>query len=835
MSLYYLENKYLFWPRWKIIIYRLLFYFFLWSGLIICIIISLVSIKPYSYFGILLTFFFIFLVFRSRFSDYPLTEKILKKDRVNLGWFLDENTKNVLVEARFLSYYFKMPLGSSLIYVLLEKQEIITSLKYLDIDFVKIKQIKELIIQNFKNSSEITILKQKEKDFIYSLLLSALQKSFLIKQSFLNNYCLFLALFDLNDPTINNIFTDLNITLTDAQIGIIINLLSKQRNLNLISGISEIQNRYEKFKKRAKVNRSLTSLPTPTLDEFGLDYTDLAQQYRIGIMIGHNEEYKTLITVLSRPLKKCVLLIGQEGSGKETIISYLAHNLTKNNVPKPLLDFRLIKLPFTNLLQNITSPLDVTNHLSNIVREVLNNNDIILYLPDLHNYKLVTQEGGLSSLEILKPLIVSDLPLIATSTIEDYKKFLEKDSFIQDNFEIIKVNEVSEEEAIQILAFRSIDLERKEKITITYQAIKRAVFLAKRFLTNVPLPSSAEKLIHEALEGVKQMGKSVVTEKDIVDLVSVKTSIPLEISDEEDKNKLLNLEKYLHENYINQEEAVRLVASAIRQYRAGLSNPNKPIAVFLFVGPTGVGKTELAKNLAQVYFGSVKTMIRFDMSEYQDQRGIFRFIGDPEGTTRGALTEAVKDKPFSLILLDEFEKAHPKVLDLFLPLFDEGRLTDNLGEVIDFTNTIIIATSNALSDYIKKQIEIKVPFKELTDDLKKKLTNYFKPELINRFDEIVVFKPLTEDNLKQIVKLKLNNLTKILQNKNISVDFDDSVINKIAQLGYNPVFGARPLDSVISHYIKDRLAQVILKGEIKTHSKIHFIYRNNNFEIITLK
>lgn len=823
-SEFYLSNRYLFWPRWKIILYRLIFNLFSWLNFIVFLLLSLLMIKPYSYAAILLTLFFAFLIIRSRFSDYPLNDKYLSKSKINLSWFLDREAIETLTETRFLSYRFRMPLEASLMITILEKPEIINSLRYLDFDEESLKRIKEEIIKTYQKTTDVASLKQKESNFIYSVLLNALKEAVLIKQSSLNIYSIFLALFDLNSPIINTIFNNLNINQVDAQIGIVINLLAKQKNLNLISGISEIQNALTKPQSIKRVNRSLTSHPTPTLDSFSVDYTSLAQQYRIGIMIGHNKEYNDLIRILTRPTKKSVLLVGPEGSGKETIISYLAYNLSRSEVPKELFDFRLIKLPFTNLLQNVTSPLEITNRLSSIVEEVLNNTDIILYLPDLHNYKLVAQEGGLSSLEIIKPLMANDIPVIATSTLEDYKKFLEQDSFIGENFEIIKVEEVSEEEAIKILAIKSIDIKRKEKVIISYHAIKRAVFLAKRFLNSVPLPSSAEKLLHEALEGVKQMKRKIVTEKDIIELVSVKTDIPLEISTQEEKDRLLNLESYLHENYINQEEAVKLVAGAIRQYRAGLSNPNKPIAVFLFVGPTGVGKTELAKNLAQVYFGSTKTMIRFDMSEYQDARGVFRFIGDPEGLTRGVLTEAVKEKPFSLILLDEFEKANQKVLDLFLPLFDEGRLTDNLGQTIDFTNTIIIATSNALSDYIKKQIEAQVPFKDLTDDLKKKLTNYFKPELINRFDEIVVFKPLTEENLVQIVELKLKQLNKVLQSKQINLQWDDKCVKKLAQLGYNPIFGARPLDSVIRNLIKDKLAKMILEGKIERNKTVLISY-----------
>jgi len=376
-----------------------------------------------------------------------------------------------------------------------------------------------------------------------------------------------------------------------------------------------------------------------------------------------------------------------------------------------------------------------------------------------------------------------------------------------------------------------LELKRKTKITISFKAIKRAVLLAQRFLTSIPLPSSAESLLTEALEGVRRKGKKIVCEQDVVDLVSSKTQVPLEVSSEQEREKLLNLEKLIHESLINQEEAVSLVSAALRQYRAGLISSKKPISSFLFVGPTGVGKTELAKVLAKIYFGSEETMIRFDMAEYQDRKSIYRFIGDPEGTMSGALTEAVKNNPFSLILLDEFEKAHPDVLNIFLAVFDEGRLTDNLGQVIDFTNTIIIATSNALSDFIKNEIEKGIHSQELSQTLKKKLTNFFKPELLNRFNEVIVFRPLTLENLKEIVKLKLNELSfALLKNKKIELSFDNSVIERLSQLGYNPIFGARPLDSVIRRYIKDNLASSILKKKVGIGAKVHFTLEKNEFK-----
>jgi len=823
---FFLQDAYLFWPEWKRFIYRILFQVFVFFGLLVSILFILLEIKKYFYPGILLLIFFIFIFIKRNFSDLTLKENYLRRKKINLASFLSPQAKEILIESHRFSLSKHLPLALTCLWLLFNKQEIINALRYLDFTSEEIKEFQQKILQE-QNATKVL-----DKDFFLILTKNALIESQQLKQDSIDIYSLMLSLYSLDDNQLTSLLNLFGLEKNDLAIAFGINILSRQRNVEPIKGLTEI-NQTSFRPKKIRVNKTFTSRPTPNLDSLSVDFTGLAEKLKIGVMIGHLKEYEDLIKILSRPGKRNILLIGPAGIGKETIVSYLAYNLVRNNTPPQLRDYRLIGLSSSSLFRDTQTPFEACSRLTKVVNEVSANRDIILYLPQLHNYKLLAQEGGLSALEILKPLFENQQnPIIATSTLEDFHRYLEQDSNIQDTFETIRVEEISSGEAIQILAFESLKWRRETKVQVSYRAIKRAVMLAQRFLAKTPLPSSAESLLTEAIEGARQKRNNLVKEQDIVDLVSVKTSIPLEVSQPEEKERLLSLEKDIHRSFINQEEAVKAVSGALRQYRAGLANPNKPIGVFLFVGPTGVGKTELSKILARVYFGSEKSMVRFDMSEYQDQRGIFRFIGSPEGETSGVLTEAIKNKPFSLILLDEFEKANLKVLDLFLPLFDEGRLTDNLGETINFTNTIIIATSNALSDFIKKEIEKGTAFSQLTDELKKKLTNYFKPELLNRFDEIVVFRPLTEEHLREIVRLKLKGLIDIMESKKINIDFDSSVIDKLAQLGYNPIFGARPLDTVIRHFIKDELAQAILKEEIKANSKVHFVCQDNQFKMI---
>ena len=828
----YFSDAFFFWPVWKRFFYKVILTVFISLGLIFSFSLVLFRIQPWENLGILILFFFIYTFQKQNFSDLPLSEQYLKKKRINLARFLSPQAKNVLIEAKNISFAFQLDFFHGMFYELLSKREIVDALSILDISSNDIKELKEKIKEKKVSKKEIT--EENYQKFLEKIVHLALFEAEKIKKDCISPESLILALYSVGDSKIADAFNFYRVEKNDLVVAFVLNYLSRIKGIEVVRGLAD-KREFDFRLKRVKVNRSFTSRPTPFLDLYGLDFTELALRLKIGIMIGHTQEYQSLLDILCRQGKRNILLVGPAGVGKDTIVSYLAFNLIRDKTPLKLRDRRLISLSLSSFLEDTKEPLEVYDRLTKITKELLINRDIIIYLPQFHNYKLLAQKGGFTALDTFRSLINSSwVPVIAATTPGDYRRYLESDPIVKENFEIIKVKELSSEESVKFLAYRSLELQRKSKIKISYKAIKRAVTLAQRFLTSMPLPSSAESLLTEAIEGVRRKGKKIVLEQDIVDLVSLKTQVPLEISSEQEREKLLNLEKLIHKELINQEKAVSLVSAALRQYRVGLTSTKKPIGVFLFVGPTGVGKTQLAKTLAKIYFGSEKTMIRFDMAEYQDRKSINRFIGNPEGTISGSLTEAVKNNPFSLILLDEFEKAHSDVLNIFLPVFDEGRLTDNLGQVIDFTNTIIIATSNALSDFIKNEIEKNVDIDNLSERLKKKLTNYFKPELLNRFNEVVVFRTLTQEHLKEIVKLKLNELTSALsKNKKIELSFDNSVIEQLAKLGYNPIFGARPLDSVIRHYIKDNLASSILKKKIGSNTKVHFAFEENEFKVKT--
>jgi len=828
----YFSDAFFFWPTWKRFFYKVILTVFISLGLIFSFSLVLFRIQPWDNLGILILFFFIYTFQKQNFSDLPLSEQYLKKKKINLARFLSPQAKNILIEAKNISLAFQLDFFHGMFYALLSKREVIDALSILDISSSDIKELKGKIKEEKASKKEIT--EENYQKFLEKIVHFALFEAEKIKKDCISPESLILALYSVDDSKIADAFNFYRVEKNDLAVAFVLNYLSRIKGIEVVKGLAD-KKEFDFRLKRVKVNRSFTSRPTPFLDLYGLDFTELALRLKIGIMIGHTQEYQSLLDLLCRQGRRNILLVGPAGVGKDTIVSYLAFNLVRDKTPLKLRDRRLISLSLSSFLEDTKEPLEVYDRLTKITKELLINRDIIIYLPQFHNYKLLAQKGGFTALDTFRSLINSSwVPVIAATTPGDYRRYLESDPIVKENFEIIKIKELSSEESVKFLAYRSLELQRKSKIKISYKAIKRAVILAQRFLTSMPLPSSAESLLTEAIEGVRRKGEKIVLEQDIVDLVSLKTQVPLEISSEEEREKLLNLEKLIHKELINQEKAVSLVSAALRQYRVGLTNTKKPIGVFLFVGPTGVGKTQLAKTLAKIYFGNEKTMIRFDMAEYQDRKSINRFIGNPEGTISGSLTEAVKNNPFSLILLDEFEKAHSDVLNIFLPVFDEGRLTDNLGQVIDFTNTIIIATSNALSDFIKNEIEKDVDIDNLSEKLKNKLTNYFKPELLNRFNEVVVFRPLTQENLKEIVKLKLNELGSYLsKNKKIELSFDNSVIEQLVKLGYNPIFGARPLDSVIRHYIKDNLASSILKKKIGSNTKVHFAFEENKFKVKT--
>jgi len=718
-----------------------------------------------------------------------------------------------------------------LIKFLSENRDIQEGLVRMDVPLKEFEQkIDELVKETKKDSLKNS--RQDLIDKIEDLLKKAFQISLVSQERFIEPRNLFSALSFVGSEKVNRLFNLFSIAESDLENALIFGRFRKKFRwfTRLPHSLGGFAQRPYKIRHRF-MNRAWTARPTPTLDKYSVDFTDLAREQKAGFLIGHEIEYDRMVDILSRQTKANALLVGEPGSGKETLVAHLAFEIIKDKVPNFLFDKRLVALSVGNLISGASSE-EVSARVNKIIEEVILANNIILYVPDIHNLSKTSGLQYLSAADILIPVIVSDaFPVVGATYPKEFKQLIESQSDFANAFEIIRVNEITEDEAVKLLTYDSIILENQYKIIISFGAIKQAVILAHKYFRHKLLPSSAEDLLKESLADATQKGDKVLSADDIVAIAERKTNIPIHRAGKEEAEKLLNLEKIIHQRLINQEEAVKAVSRALREYRSGLSRKGGPIAVFLFVGPTGVGKTELSKILTKIQFGSENMMLRFDMSEYQDKQSIFRFIGSPDGRIAGSLTEAVIQKPYCLILLDEFEKAHSDILNLFLQVFDEGRLTDNLGRTVDFTNTIIIATSNAHSDFIKSHIEAHTPFETITEELKKKLTDYFKPELLNRFSDIIVFKPLSPENIEAITKLQLQDLAETVSEvQGINLIFEEPVIKKIAELGYDPAFGARPLRGVISEKIRSPLAEKILRGEIIKGGTIKVILEGEEFK-----
>jgi len=581
------------------------------------------------------------------------------------------------------------------------------------------------------------------------------------------------------------------------------------------------------------MNRAWTARPTTFLDRLGHDLTDTARAGEGAFLVGHEKEYERLVDVLARPGDPHILLVGDPGVGKNAILNHLAYQIVTDRVPPPLFDRRLVLLEIGSLVAG-ASPSELEKRVKNVLEEIIVAGNIILYIPDIHNL-LRTSGGQMNAADVLIPAIKSSgFSVIGATYPKEFKEYIEPNTSFVGVFEVVRLQEVTEAEAIRFLTYLSLSYEEEYGLTISFKTVKQAVTIAHKYFHEKLLPESAEDLLKEAVARAAKQGKELVTPEDITLVAEQKVNIPIHKTGEKEAEELLHLEEKIHERFIDQEEAVTAVAQALREYRSGLSRKGGPIASFLFVGPTGVGKTELAKVLAEIQFGSRELMIRFDMSEYQDAKSLSRFIGSPDGSLRGDLVEAVLAKPYSLILLDEFEKAHPDILNLFLPVLDDGRLTDNLSRVINFQNTVIIATSNAHSDIINEALSKNESMASISDYLKKKLSDVFKPELLNRFSRIIIFKDLATADLTKIAEINLRELSESLKQQGITLIFDPAVIARVAELGHDPMFGARPMRQVIDDKIRAVLAEKILKGEVSRGQDVRAVVENGQIAFRSL-
>ena len=705
-----------------------------------------------------------------------------------------------------------------LVSLLTEKDSVARALERLE---VNVKEFKNKLAEEIeKTVGKEKISREEFKELTRKLAIAAAYISKFHLEEEIGGESLFCAVTLVNIPQVKRILDLFSVSFDDINAAIVFAKFAFGRKSELPAVTGGFALKKARVRSH-RVNRTFTSRPTPFLNRFSVDLTDLARAGTAGFLIGHEKEYERMIDILAGEGKHSVLLVGEPGIGKETMISHLAFQIVNDNVPGYLFDRRLVSLSLGEIIDG-ASPEELTLRLNKIVSEITNAGNIILYLPEIHLLAKTSESGGYDLSDAFMPIIsLAAFPVIGTTYPKEFKMFVETRSDFANAFEVIRVEEISPQEAITLLTYDAVVWEKKYRVTINFSAIRQAVSLASKYFKQRPLPSSAQDLLRETLSRATQEEVRVVDGNAVIAVAEKKVNIPIHKTGKEEAQTLLNLETVIHKSLIDQEEAVRAVADSLRAFRSGLARKGGPIAVFLFIGPTGVGKTELSKILSKIQFGSEEAMLRFDMSEYQEKQSISRFIGSADGKIAGSLTEGIIQKPYSLILLDEFEKAHPDILNLFLQVFDDGRLTDGLGKVVDFQNTIIIATSNAHSVFIQQQVASGKKVEEFSGELKNKLAEFFRPELLNRFSDAIIFKPLSLEDIEKITILNLSKLSSaVAESQGIDLVFEKAAVQKIAQLGYDPAFGARPLRKVIDDKIKSHLSKTILAGEVVRGNKM---------------
>lgn len=572
-----------------------------------------------------------------------------------------------------------------------------------------------------------------------------------------------------------------------------------------------------RFKPKGAINRAMTAVITPYLDNYSQDLTQIARAGYLAPCMDREKEINEIFRIVEGG-RQSVILVGQPGVGKTTIINGLARRMVTEEVPSILQDKRLVSLSLASLVAGASQPGEVEQRMQIIMSEIVRAGNIILFIPNIHNMiGMRTTEGELDISEVLADVLKKNLFIVlATSTPVEYRKYIENKS-LGEVLQKIEIEEPGKNETIQILEANVAGIESREQVYFSYGSLSKAVELSTRYISERFLPDKAINLLKEVAVYVKNKRgrQSIIQADDVAAIVAEKTSIPITKITEKEAEKLLKLEEEIHRRIIDQDEAVNMVASALRRARTELRDAKRPIVNLLFLGPTGVGKTELAKTVAEVYFGDENKMIRLDMSEYQTAESIYRLIGSPSGQESGQLTEQIRQNPFTILLLDEIEKAHTDILNVFLQVMDDGRLTDNLGRTIDFTNVILIGTSNAGTDFIQEEIQKNTPVLEIQKKLiREKLKPYFRPEFLNRFDGVIVFKPLGKEEIKQIAKLLLNKLSKQMAEKGITLKATDEAIEELAEAGFDPIFGARPLRRAVQERVNNALANYLLTGKI---------------------
>ncbi len=596
-----------------------------------------------------------------------------------------------------------------------------------------------------------------------------------------------------------------------------------------------LQNFAEKsgLKPLSPLNRSMTSKFSPTLEQFSRDLTVEVAKGDFLLSIGREVEMEKLVELVQEGDSSATLVIGSPGVGKSTFIKSLAVKMVVEDVPDPLKDMRLVSFEFNRAFALSKNVDDFKAKVEMVLEEVSAAGNIILLLEDFDQMINVRSEFSSEIISlVIKALDSYKMRIIATTNPEGYTRHIEAREELARLFSVLKMAEPKDPVAVQILLDEMPALEKKYALKIEFNALPKAVELSHQYEFERVLPDKALELLEETCSRAQMQNLIFVDNHQVEEVVSAKVGVNVGKISGKESQLLLHLEDKIHNRIVGQEQAVVAVAAALRRARAGLTKKNRPIASFLFFGPTGVGKTELAKALAASYYGDEKLMIRLDMSEYQEAENLKRLIGEAKEDqfTGGYLTEAVRNKPYSLILLDEVEKANIKVLDLFLQVLDEGNLTDGAGRKVSFNNTIIIMTSNACSGQIAELVSAGRRYIDIYRLLQPELRKVFRIEFLNRFDKVIMFKPLLPVEMLQVVNLMLVRVHDLLVEKGIELTWDQSVLSEIIETGYDPVYGARELRRVIQDYVEDKIAQLIIDNKIKSGSLIK-IHNLSEFEI----
>ena len=663
----------------------------------------------------------------------------------------------------------------------------------------------------------------------------------------------------------------------------------------------------EKSNEIFEVNKRNTRVKeTPTLNQFGRDLTELAENGKIDPVIGRIEEIDRVIQILTRRTKNNPCLIGEPGVGKTAVVEGLAHKIISGDIPEILKDKRVVSLDLSSVVAGAKYRGEFEERIKKALAEVIKVQNVILFIDELHTIVGAgAAEGAIDAANILKPLLArGEIQLIGATTINEYKKHIEKDSALERRFQPITVNEPSIDDAINILMGLKDRYEAHHNVKITDEAIKAAVKLSKRYINDRALPDKAIDLMDEAasklrllsftepeniknledkvkrlndeknsaiisqnfelaaeirdkelkqrakLEKAKkewqkksEVNANIVDEEQIAEIVAKWTGVPVTRLAEEETVRLKNMEEIIKKRVIGQDEAIVSVAKAIKRSRVGIQDPKRPIGSFLFLGPTGVGKTELSKALAEVLFGDENAMIRIDMSEYMEKHSVSKLVGSPPGYVGyeegGQLTDKVRRKPYTVLLLDEIEKAHEDVFNILLQILEDGRLTDSQGRVTNFNNTIIIMTSNVgartITDSKKlgfsKGEEKEAEYKDIKKNVMEELKRAFRPEFLNRIDDIIVFHQLDKENIKNIVEIMINNLISRLETKEFYIEVTEEVKEFIAKKGFDITYGARPLRRAIQNEIEDVIADGFLNGDIKPGKTVKLILKDEKVSV----